>query len=57
MAQRPSPRTDALMDDLAERMANGCASIAQVARDMGIGQARADQVWQRIRRGLGEQAV
>ena len=57
MVARVSSKTIALMDDLAERMANGCASISQVARDMGITQSHADQLWQRIRRALGAQAV
>lgn len=43
--------------DLAELMANGCPSISQAARTLKITQSRADQHWQAIRRGLGEQAV
>lgn len=41
---------------LAELMAEGCASISAAAIEMGISQSRADQLWQRIRADLGEQA-
>ncbi|MCI1143074.1 hypothetical protein MOP88_13520 [Sphingomonas sp. WKB10] len=34
----------------------GCASISAAAIEMGISQSRADQLWQRIRAELGEQA-
>jgi len=39
--------------DLAELMANGCASISEAARTLKITQSRADQHWQAIKRGLG----
>lgn len=41
---------------LAELMAEGCASIAGAAREMAITRSWADQLWQRIRSELGEQA-
>lgn len=56
MSRVVAPKTVEQMDDMAERMANGCRSVSAVARDMGLTQSRADQLWQRIRRGLGEQA-
>lgn len=45
------------MDLLAEEMANGCPTIVEAARRLGLTQSRADQLWQRIRRDLGAQAV
>jgi DNA-binding MarR family transcriptional regulator len=41
---------------LAELMAEGCASITDAAREMGVTRSWADQLWQRIRADLGEQA-
>lgn len=56
MAGKISAETAANMDRLADAMADGCPSISQAARDLGLTQSRADQLWQRIRKGLGEQA-
>ncbi len=41
---------------LAEAMAGGCASVSDAAIKMGITRSWADQLWQRIRTDLGEQA-
>lgn len=41
---------------LAEKMAEGCASIVVAAAEMGITRSWGDQLWQRIRADLGEQA-
>lgn len=43
-------------DELAELMASGCPSVAEAARRMVISQSYADQMWQRIKRRLGNQA-
>lgn len=54
------PITQKTVDDmavLAELMATGCPSVSEGARRMGLTQSRGDQLWQRIRRELGEQAV
>jgi hypothetical protein len=48
--------TRQLMDDLADLMAEGCPSISEAARRLGLGQSHADQLWQRIRKALGPQA-
>jgi hypothetical protein len=45
------------MDQIADAMANGCPSISEAARRLGLTQSRTDQLWQRIRRDLGAQAV
>lgn len=42
--------------ELAELMAEGCPSIVTAAQEMGITRSWADQLWQRIRSDLGEQA-
>jgi transposase-like protein len=44
------------MDELAERMAGGCATVSAAAREMGISQSLGDRLWQAIRRDLGPQA-
>ena len=49
-------KTRTQMDELADHMADGCPSISEAARRMGMAQNRTDQLWQRIRRDLGEQA-
>jgi hypothetical protein len=41
---------------LAELMAEGCASVTLAAAEMGITRSWADQLWQRIRADLGDQA-
>lgn len=56
MVAAVSKNTLRTMDFLAEQMAEGCPSIAEAARRLGITQSWADQCWQRIRRGLGDQA-
>jgi len=40
-------------DDLAELMAEGCPSVSEAARRMGVSQKRADLYWQAIKDGLG----
>ena len=45
------------MDELAELMGAGCPSIVEASRRMGLTQSRTDQLWQRIKRDLGPQAV
>lgn len=42
---------------LAELMAEGCASIAEAARRLDVSQQWADKLWQRIKRELGPQAA
>lgn len=56
MVARVSKNTLRTMDLLAEHMAEGCPTIAEAARRLGITQSWADNCWQRIKRGLGEQA-
>lgn len=60
-AKRPGRVLSALtlvrMDLLADEMANGCPSIVEAARRLGLTQSRADQLWQRIRRELVVQAA
>lgn len=57
MSGRVSPETLAAMNRLADTMAEGCPSISEAARRLGLTQSRTDQLWQRIRRGCGAQAV
>jgi hypothetical protein len=54
---RNRPETTAQMDTLAEHMAEGCPSIIEASRRMGIAQQRANVLWGRIRAELGAQAV
>jgi hypothetical protein len=56
MFTRVSERTVSLMDDLAKLVSEG-DSIVGAGRKLGLKQSYTDQLWQRIRRGLGEQAV
>lgn len=57
MAGKVTQETLAQMDRLADQMADGCPSISEAARRIGLSQSRADQLWQRIRKGLGAQAA
>lgn len=56
MVGRVSEKTVRLMGELAELVAEG-DSIVGAGRKLGLKQSYTDQLWQRIRRGLGEQAV
>jgi hypothetical protein len=56
MANVVSQKTRRLMDELAGLIAEG-ESIIGAGRRMGLKQSYTDQLWQRIRRQLGEQAV
>ena len=56
MPLQPLPRTLARMDELADLMADGCPTISEAARRMGMRQPRVHELWQRICKGLGPQA-
>lgn len=56
MVGKVSQATVAQMDRLADQMADGCPSISEAARRLGLTQSRTDQLWQRVRKGLGPQA-
>jgi hypothetical protein len=56
-APLPVKTTAENMDALADLLADGVKSVSEAARRLGMTQSRADQLWQRIRRALGPQAV
>lgn len=51
-----SHKTRLTMDALAELVANG-STISGAGLTLGLTQSYADQLWQRIKRELGAQAV
>lgn len=52
-----SAKAGAARDALADLMADGCPTIAEAARRLGMSQTIADRHWQTLRRDLGEQAA
>lgn len=56
MPRTETPATIAMRDSLAQLMAQGCPTVAEAGRCLGISQTEADRHWQRIKRDLGPQA-
>lgn len=57
LGRKVTAKASSEADALAALMAEGCPTVSEAARRLNLTQSRADQLWQRIRRDLGQQAA